>query len=163
MKPVLIEGPVQSDLASQACEKVLRALPDWFGIEEAVVGYIREAAELPTWVASSGAGPVGFLTVKQHFACSAEIYVMGVLPGFQRCGVGRRLVDSAEQWLRAAGVEYMQVKTLAPSHPDPYYARTRAFYESIGFRPLEAFPQLWNAENPCLLMVKASKGQWVKE
>lgn len=34
------------------------------------------------------------------------------------------------------------------------YARTRAFYEGVGFLPLEERLDLW-AGNPCLFMVKA--------
>jgi ribosomal protein S18 acetylase RimI-like enzyme len=48
----------------------------------------------------------------------------------------------------------MQVKTLGPSNPDPGYARTRAFYEALGFRPLEELKQIWDEQNPCLIMVK---------
>jgi len=54
---------------------------------------------------------------------------------------------------RDAGVEYLQVKTLGPSRPDDNYAATRAFYESVGFRPLEE-TSLWGDVNPCLFMVK---------
>ena len=46
------------------------------------------------------------------------------------------------------------MKTLAPDHPDPGYAATRAFYTSVGFRPLEVLPQVWGPENPCLLLVR---------
>jgi ribosomal protein S18 acetylase RimI-like enzyme len=48
----------------------------------------------------------------------------------------------------------MQVKTLGPSRPDEHYAKTRAFYEALGFRPLEEFKQIWDENNPCLVMVK---------
>jgi hypothetical protein len=68
--------------------------------------------------------------------------------------VGRALLAQAQDWLRQEKVEYLQVKTLAPSHPDEDYARTRAFYLAVGFRPLEELTGLWNEENPCLLMIK---------
>jgi hypothetical protein len=48
----------------------------------------------------------------------------------------------------------MQVKTLGPSRLDEHYAKTRAFYEAMGFRPLEEFKQIWDENNPCLVMVK---------
>jgi len=60
---------------------------------------------------------------------------------------------AAEAYLRDRGVEYLQVKTLGPSDPDPGYARTRAFYEARGFVPLEELHGLWE-DNPCLLLVK---------
>jgi hypothetical protein len=40
----------------------------------------------------------------------------------------------------------------------PDYARTRRFYESRGFRPLEEIKGFWNEENPCLIMVKHLAG-----
>jgi hypothetical protein len=52
------------------------------------------------------------------------------------------------------GVEYLQVKTLGPSHPSRGYAATRRFYEALGFRPLEEIHGLWAEDNPCLLLVK---------
>ena len=30
----------------------------------------------------------------------------------------------------------------------------RQFYSSLGFLPLEEFPELWGKENPCLMLVK---------
>jgi hypothetical protein len=50
-------------------------------------------------------------------------------------------------------VEYLQVKTLGPSWPDPGYERTRRFYEARGFVPLEEIHGLWE-HNPCLILVK---------
>ena len=45
------------------------------------------------------------------------------------------------------------MKSLTTSNDDPNYARTRLFYEAIGFLPIEEFPTLWGPENPCLLML----------
>ena len=52
------------------------------------------------------------------------------------------------------GVEFVQVKTLGPSHPSEGYAATRRFYGAVGFRPLEELHGLWAAGNPCLIMVR---------
>jgi hypothetical protein len=49
----------------------------------------------------------------------------------------------------------LNVKTLAPSHPDPYHARTRAFYQAMGFGPLFETAALWGPENPSAVLVKA--------
>src|SRR5205085_2542727 len=80
-------------------------------------------------------------------AWAAQVYVVAVVPGMQRHGVGRLMLDEAEAWLRGLGVEYLQVKTLSASHPDAGYATTRAFYEAVGFRPLEEFPLPWDPAN----------------
>jgi GNAT superfamily N-acetyltransferase len=147
-----IEGPLYNQ--SAVCVPVLRALPDWFGIEQAILDYEREIELLPTFLARSGGRVAGFLSLKQHNPFSAEIYVMAVRPEVHRHGMGRALVEAAEKHARDLGVEYLQVKTLGPSRQDEGYARTRTFYESLGFRPLEEFPRMWGEQNPCLILVK---------
>ena len=129
---------------------MLAALPGWFGIEEAVERYVREVAELPTFAVERD----GFLTLKQHTATAAEIYVMGVRPQSHRRGIGTALLEAAEAFLRRLEVEYLQVKTLGPSHPSEHYAATRGFYTARGFQPLEELTAIWGEANPCLVMVK---------
>jgi coenzyme F420-0:L-glutamate ligase/coenzyme F420-1:gamma-L-glutamate ligase len=145
---VQIDDPAER---SRIAEAVLRALPEWFGIEEATQGYIDAAATLPTFVVEPD---LGFLCLKQHTPRAAELSVMGVRPEQHRRGIGRALVAAAESWCRAHGIRYLQVKTLGPSRADPEYDRTRAFYEAMGFVPLEELHGLWDEENPALLLVK---------
>ncbi len=150
--PYAITGPALG--LSAVCAPILRTLPEWFGIEEATQHYIETIATLPTWLASLDGVPLGFLAIMQHSPAAAEIYVMGVLPEAHRQGVGRALLGRAEAYLREQGIEYLQVKTLSAAHPDAGYAKTRAYYQAMGFRPLEEFPTLWGEANPCLMMVK---------
>ena len=150
-------GPViRGPLAGQGAlaEGILRALPDWFGIESAIVDYARAAHEGPTFVAEAGGETIGFVTLKQTSDCAAELHVMAVLAQWQRRGVGGALVARAAAYARAGGCALLHVKTLAPSDPDPNYAATRAFYAAVGFLPLEELPQVWGPENPCLIMVR---------
>jgi GNAT superfamily N-acetyltransferase len=149
---IVVQGPFLEQ--SAVCEPILRALPQWFGIEEATAHYVGQTDRLPTWLATLGGEVAGFLTLNQHSAYAAEIDVMAVRLEMHRRGVGRALLAEAEVYLRQRGVEFLQVKTLSPAHPDPGYARTRQFYRAMGFRPLEEFPELWGPENPCLQMVK---------
>ena len=132
----------------------MRSLPDWFGIEAEIQRLAGEINRLPTFTASQGARMLGFLTIQQHFPESAEVLVIGVQTEAHRQGIGKALMERAQAWLVSQGVEYLQVKTLGPSRPDAGYAGTRAFYHSLGFRPLEELPQIWDANNPCLIMVK---------
>jgi ribosomal protein S18 acetylase RimI-like enzyme len=153
MGEIVIKGPFLHQGA--ACEPVLRCLPDWFGIEDAVVQYLKDLEELPTFLAAVEDRIVGFLTLKPLNNYVSEILVMAVRPEAHRSGVGRALCCHAEAFSRQRRTEYLYVKTLGPSNPDPGYARTRAFYEAMGFRPLEEFTQIWDEQNPCLLMVKS--------
>ena len=98
---------------------------------------------------------VGFLAIKPHTRFAAEAYVLGVKRAWHRRGIGRRLFSHAECFLYAAGFFYLTVKTLAPDRPSDEYASTRKFFEAIGFVPIETFPTLWGADNPCLMMIKS--------
>ena len=137
-----------------ACARILEELPDWFGIETARRRYIEELPACEAYVATAGNEVRGFIAVRQHSPFSAEVHVMAVERAAQRRGLGRALVEHVEGKLRSRGVEYLSVKTLGPSRPDRGYAATRAFYEALGFRPLEETTAFWGEENPCLLMVK---------
>jgi chloramphenicol 3-O-phosphotransferase/ribosomal protein S18 acetylase RimI-like enzyme len=139
---------------SVVCEPILRALPAWFGIERAVQQYIHDIEIMPTILANVNGQTLGFLTLKIHNPHAAEIHVMGVRPEAHHQGIGRAMLERAEAYLRHQGIEYFQVKTLSAAHPDTGYAKTRAFYHAMGFRPLEELPDFWDAENPCLMMVK---------
>jgi GNAT superfamily N-acetyltransferase len=145
---------VQDQGSGAVCRQVLATLPAWFGLPESVEDYVARADEHPTVVATLEGGDVGILTLVVHTPYAAEVYVMGVRPEHHRHGIGRRMLGFAETWLRGRDIEYLQVKTLSPRHPDPGYAKTREFYFAVGFRPLEEFPELWQPGNPALQMIK---------
>jgi GNAT superfamily N-acetyltransferase len=170
MTPGAPQGPpdrlwrvTSGEQAPQTVDRLLRSLPDWFGIESAIAEYVVKAHELPTYLAWPAGGsavhaqapqPVGVLLAARHFPESAEIYLMAVAPAMHRRGIGQALVETLEADLIADGVELLQVKTLGPSLPDTSYDQTRRFYLQMGFRPLEEIRDLWPG-NPCLIMVKA--------
>ena len=137
-------------------ERLLRRLPDWFGIEVSIREYVEDARRLPAYVGRDPGDEeaIGILLVKRHFPAAAEVHLMAVDPAWHRRGVGRALLAAVEADLRAEGVRFLQVKTLSPSRPDEYYERTLQFYLAQDFAPLEEFPLLWDARNPCLLLVK---------
>lgn len=136
------------------CREILATLPTWFGIPESVDDYVRAADANPTVVASIAGKDVGILTLVIHTPYAAEVYVMGVRPEHHRHGVGAAMLAEAERWLAARDIEFLQVKTLSPRHPDPGYVNTRSFYVAQGFRPLEEFLELWGPDQPALQMVK---------
>jgi GNAT superfamily N-acetyltransferase len=135
------------------CIDIVRTLPDWFGIQSAIDDYARAIPSLPTLVAIRGGALIGFLTLKFHSDESAEVYLLAVRQEYHRRGTGSALLERAEQMVRERGCQFLQVKTLGPSHPSPEYAQTREFYRARGFVPLEELHDLWPG-NPCLIMVK---------
>lgn len=152
MEDITILGPHFEK--SAVCMPILRTLPDWFGLEESLVHYSAEIDSSPTFLAYHAEDVIGFISLKQHNLYSAEVNVMGVVPEMHRMGIGKALMVHTLAWLKNQKFEYVQVKTLGPSHLDKGYAKTRAFYEAIGFRPLEEFKQIWDEHNPCLIMIR---------
>jgi GNAT superfamily N-acetyltransferase len=144
-----------SALKSGISDTILRALPEWFGIESSIIEYVEGVVPSKFYVAHHEDAPVGFLSITTHNIHTSEIYVMGILEPFHRQGVGRLLLNAAEDDLRKENVRFLMVKTLGSSHPDVHYARTREFYAHSGFYPLEEIPEVWGPANPCLIMVKA--------
>ena len=136
------------------CRRILDALPDWFGIPEAVDDYVAHADRSPTVIASIAGIDVGILTVAHHSPYAAEVHLMAVVPEHHRRGIGTAMLRHVEEALSDADVEFLQVKTLSDKNPDEGYAKTREFYRASGFRPLEEFPSLWDPWNPALQMVK---------
>jgi ribosomal protein S18 acetylase RimI-like enzyme len=138
-----------------AVERLLRALPDWFGIEESLQEYVRDAETKPTYlaVADTTSDVLGALLVTRHNPDSAEIHLLAVDPEYHRRGVGRALVEAVETDLAPDRVRLLHVKTRGPSDPDEHYDRTLAFYLAMGFIPLEELIGFWPGD-PCLILVK---------
>ena len=139
---------------SRICRAILDSLPDWFGIPEVIDDYVKSVSQQPFWAEYDGDRAVGFIALNEHNSYTAEIDVMGILPDYHRCGIGKRLVETAEHYCRERGKSVLLVKTIDFAHPDIYYARTRAFYLAMGFVPLQVLEGYWDEGNPCLLMAK---------
>ena len=136
------------------CEAIMRGLPEWFGLEEGIAEARGCLETQHGFVAEEDGEVLGFLTCAAELPESAEITWMAVAAGAHRRGLGRALVEALVSKAREEGRELLLVKTLADSDPSPEYAATRAFYRSMGFRPLAVLPDLWGPANPCLLMVR---------
>jgi len=148
-----MEVRVLTDADKPGCEPILRGLPDWFGIERAIVDYVVEIKGLDCFGAWMEGELVGFLALRRHFEDAWEIAVMGVAGPWHRQGIGRALLAAAQAWLMRFGARWLAVKTLGPSTEYEPYAATRAFYQSTGFSPLEEL-HLVGENDPNLLLVK---------
>lgn len=143
---------------SETCRDILEALPEWFGIPEAIDAYATGVGDLPMLVAKNQSGRViGFISLKPQTPSAVEAYVLGIRREWHRKGIGILLFEAAERMACKWGARFLTVKTLAETNPDPHYRATRQFYEAIGFEPIEVFPTLWSPGNPCLLMAKTIK------
>ena len=153
---VIVLEVKDSQIKSVYTKEVLEKLPEWFGNKQALDDYVAKAAELPYWAALNKENNcIGFFTVKMHYGHTGDIFVCGVLPQYQRNGIGKALYNIAETYLIQNGCKYILVKTLSDTVSYEPYARTREFYKSVGFEPLISLTEMWDEENPCLIMLKA--------
>ncbi len=136
----------------QTVQTILADLPEWFGLPESTQSYIDEAAHLPLWVAKTQGKIIGFIDLNETSSATAEISCMGVLKQYQHLGVGTLLVGALTQFAQQQ-YQYLQVKTVDEGHYKQYDETIR-FYEAMGFGRLEVFPTLWDAWNPCLILVQ---------
>jgi len=140
---------------SRITEYVLRQLPEWFGIEESLMEYVKGAKATDFYAAYDSDNLVGFISIKTNNVHTSEIYIIGILKDYHGNGIGKSLLNTAENHLTEAKVKFLMVKTLGESHPDKNYKETRKFYKKVGFYPLEEIKEIWGKENPCLIMVKS--------
>lgn len=153
MNMTYIVSVTHSDEKAAIVKAVLADLPEWFGLPDSTREYIEDSRRLPLWAAMQCARPIGFVTRTQTSARTAEVHCMGVRKEAHRQGIGRDLLTALEKNCAADGYRLLQVKTVDEGHY-PEYDRTIAFYEAMGFVRLEVFPTLWDAWNPCLVLVK---------
>jgi GNAT superfamily N-acetyltransferase len=145
---------LRDEAVPEAVERLLLTVPEWFGRPESNAEYIETSRSKETWtVRDAQREVVGVLLVDRHFPHVAEVLFMVVERTLQGLGIGSALISAIERDARERGVALLEVKTLGPSDRNPDYARTRHFYESVGFLPLEE-TDLWGEDTPCLIMVK---------
>ncbi len=154
-----IEKVEDAEKRSAYTRQVLESLPDWFGNAEGVAEYCEEVKSLPLWAAVGEAGePLGVLAATIHYGRTGDIVVMGVKPGQHRKGVGRALYQAAEAYFIEQGCGYAMVKTLSDAADFAPYESTRRFYRGMGFEPLVTLREMWDEDNPCLIMLNKLGG-----
>jgi ribosomal protein S18 acetylase RimI-like enzyme len=125
-----------------AIAELVTALPQWFTpdvVETAPADAARQCAQ----VAVDAVGAVVGAVVWKLDGGQAEIEWLMVAPGLHRHGLGRRMVTDLAARLRVTGVARLTVATLAATTDYEPYARTRAFYEALGFVLARVEPAGW--------------------
>lgn len=136
-----------------AVDRILRSLPGWFGIEEAILNYVDSASRRDSFLAVMRGEVVGVALVDRHFPESAELALIAVHASRRGAGIGASLVTAVEEALVSDDCGLLQVHTVGPSFEDNAYAQTRAFYIRSGFLPLQEFNRIdW--DGPTLVLVK---------
>lgn len=106
--------------------------PDgWEARQRADVATLLDTEPENIWLARRGRELVGFIGLRIHAEDRmGEIYILAVAPDHQRRGIGRRLMQFAQEHIRAAGMRMIMVETIG----DSGHAPARRTYESFGFR-----------------------------
>ena len=145
-----------SNQKSLVCDKILRSLPNWFGIEESIIEYNEKVKDLDFFVVED-TSIIGFVAIKTFNFKAIEIIVMGIDSQYHNKGIGKKLMAYIDAYYLDKSYTKVSVLTLADSHPDIYYGRTRNFYKSVGFSELMVLSDFWDEANPCLVMYKELK------
>lgn len=149
---IQIKEITHSDDKANIVEEVLLDLPNWFGLPESTQEYIEQSKELVLFSAHHNNQTLGFITLKATSCDTCEIHCMGVKKDYHHKGIGTLLFKQFEEYAKDK-YEYIQVKTVDEGKY-PEYDQTVSFYKRVGFKKLEVFPTLWDAWNPCLIMIK---------
>lgn len=133
--------------------EVLEDLPAWFGLAESTEAYIDQSRDLDLWLAKKGQEIVGYISLSETSPETGEIHSTGLKESYHRKGLGTKLLLTLEDYAKKI-YKFLQVKTVDEGHY-PEYDQTLAFYRAMGFSRLEIFPDLWDSNNPCLILVKS--------
>ena len=104
-------------------------------------------------VATADGGLVGAAMVG-HDGHRGAIYYLGVDPDARRLGIGRRLVEAAEVWVRARGVPKINLLVRKEN------AGVLAFYEALGFADTQSVCLYRTLDPDKVEREKAQKAAW---
>jgi GNAT superfamily N-acetyltransferase len=112
--------------------RVAQALPEWFDDDARQRAIPMDLRFQEGFAAEEGGKVLGFITL---YVAEGRVNIgwMGVLPGWHRQGIGRRLIAAAEDFCRERGIAELATYTLGDSVDYAPYAATRAFYFTQGF------------------------------
>lgn len=135
-------------------EDVLRDLPEWFGIEDAIKEYVHGVKDKPFFAAFDKDNPVGFYCVRKENDYVLDLYVLGIKRSHHRLGIGKNLQSHVEAYALTKGYQYLMVLTLAKKSYDEAYLKTRKFYLDIGFIDFYQNDDIFSKDDPCQIMLK---------
>ena len=106
--------------------------PDGWDVRQAAdVGALLDKDPDGVWVALDDRELAGFVGLRVHPEDRmGEVVIIAVAPERQRRGLGRALMDFAEERIRAAGMTMVMVETVG----DAGHAPARRTYEALGYK-----------------------------
>ena len=102
----------------------------WQDRQAADVASLLDAEPENIWLAFRDNELAGFVGTRIHPEDQmGEIHILAVSPDRQRQGIGRTLMDFAEQIIRKSGMKMVMVETVGDSGHEP----ARRVYEAFGY------------------------------
>lgn len=102
----------------------------WEDRQRKEVGALLDAEGSSFWLAMRGDVVLGFVGLRMHPEDRmGEVRIIAVDPAHQKQGVGRRLMEFAEQRIRDEGMTMVMVETVGDSGHEP----ARRTYETSGY------------------------------
>lgn len=146
-------------IKSEFCLRILRDLPEWFGLPE--LNKYRESVKKYRFIAVlSNNSEIGCVSIKKNSEKVTEIHLFALKKVEQHKGIGTKLLKHIEEDCIKKGVEYLEVKTLDESEESEAYNQTRMFYSNNGFIKFDVLFNEWGENNPCLIMIKHLSKNW---
>jgi GNAT superfamily N-acetyltransferase len=137
--------------------EIAKTLPEFFN-EQGLEEIEKQLPGQAVYGAYDGEKLIGCVSYKKINAKTIDIAWLFILQEYQGQGIGTELV---EKTLLLEGENFLvcQVNTLAETIEDEGYAKTRKFYEKLGFVPIEIIHPYsnWGMDNPCQIYVKFLK------
>ena len=146
-----------NSIKSEYTNTILRKLPEWFGNEQSLQEYVNTVNKYPFWAAFDNDICIGIFSGKIHYNRTGDIYVCGIDPNYHGKGIGTLLYKIFEKYCIENNCEYVIVKTLSELAQYEYYIKTKKFYVKMGFKELITLTEMWDENNPCLIMIKNLK------
>ena len=122
-----------ADADRPAVIAVAENLPEWFDEHARTIAIPTDIRHQHVLVGADGNAVVAFISL---YVSEGRLNIgwLGVLKSYHRQGIGRRLLNAAEEKARAMDIPEIAVYTLGDSVDYPPYDQTRAFYFKNGFR-----------------------------
>lgn len=93
-------------------------------------------AQEPAITAKKDGNIIGFISYNDFDKDAVLIMALGILPGFQGCGIGRKLVEQIENYAKNQGKQQLLVVTSNDNLP------ALGFYQRQGFQLFEVAPNV---------------------
>jgi ribosomal-protein-alanine N-acetyltransferase len=101
-----------------------------------------------TWVAEAGEEMVGFVVAERQLRQVGHIITIDVIKSWRRRGVGARLMDAVEDWVRQQGLRMVYLETAEDN------VSAQRFYQERGYKQMETLRDYYARGLGAWLMAK---------